>query len=159
MKISRKSQEEGVMIFSSLMLLMIVMLVFGAVTLFGQKNTSELKLIKLQAEDSRISLLNYLRTPYANPKYPTIQDLIVGYNYDSSLEQELSVATSELFSGLYGKCYFFSINDEAGKILLKINSKKKYGVASSQKIPLPDGKNLIVGLDVSEFYRDCSLAG
>ncbi|MBU1204200.1 MAG: hypothetical protein KKG60_03995 [Nanoarchaeota archaeon] len=157
MKFNKKG-EEGLMIFASLMLLLLILVVFGILTIIAPKEKLELKAQTVQVENSKITLLNYLRTPYETG---TFQDLIIRWYYDRSLEPALVEKTKEIFSQLYGECYSLIIYDSKNKELLRFSSKKKKDLWAEQKIPLPvtispTHNHLIIRLNPTYFYEKCN---
>lgn len=152
---STKSQSEGLMIFSALAVLMVVMVVFGILTVIAPKENFKVKIQEIGIENSQITLLNYLKTNLPNSQ-DTFQDLIIKWFYDNSLENELIEKTNAIFTQIYGDCYALSILNNEQETILTFNKRQKRDSWVNQKIPLPDGDHITIALNPSKFYADCN---
>lgn len=155
---NRKAVEEGLTLWICIITLMLAMIFFGIVTFLSPKTSLELRLATSTIDDSKLTLINYLRTslPEKTMQDQTMQDMIIRWYYDRSIEPELVKRTKDIFTPLYGDCYTLTFQTPMKETILAINSKKSKDITISQRIPLPDDSSLIITLNPTYFYDKCN---
>lgn len=152
---NRKAIEEGLTLWIVITCLTLAMIVFGVITFVNPTKEMEIKLLTTTIEDSKLNLINYLRTPEGDAK-ETMQDLIIRWYYDRSSEADLIKRTQDIFTPLYKDCYILTIKNSLDEIMLTIGTKKSDTLVISQKIPLPDDTFLTITLNPTYFYERCN---
>jgi hypothetical protein len=151
----KKAAEEGLTIWAVITCLTLAMIVFSIITFISPRKEMEIKLMTTTIEDSKLNLINYLKTPVGDTG-ETMQDMIVKWYYDHSTESDLVKRTQDIFSPMYTDCYILSVYSQTDEALLKIGTKKTDTTSVSQKIPLPDGSSLTLNLNPTYFYDQCN---